>query len=560
MLLALSIRDFVIVDTLELEFGAGFTVLTGETGAGKSILIDALSFVLGERADPDVVREGCLRAEVGAEFRISTSVQAWLSQLGFEASTPAAIEGTDSTSTVLVRRTFEKSGRSRAFVNGSAATQGQLRELGELLLDVHGQHEHQSLLRAPAQLQLLDAHGQLKEQAREVADAFGAWRLAIEARARAQSAREQSAAQREHLQQIVDELGRLAPEHGEWERIEAEQKRLAHGAALMEGARTALQVIADGEEAAQPRLARAAARLASLCSYDQHLEPVVTALSNANIELEEACRELNLYVANGEPDEGRMAFVEERVAALHAAGRKWRSAPAQLADLYETSRSQLQSLADSQELEELRAAESNAATHYQNLAKRLSTARRQAAQSMGSEVSRALQDLAMAGGHFAVRLLSTDAGATGLEKAEFLVSGHEGASARPLAKVASGGELSRIGLAISVIAASANLVPTLIFDEVDAGIGGQVAATVGRLLRELGRSRQVFCVTHLPQVACFGEHHFAVRKSSLPDGRPVSRAEELSAEQRVQEIARMLGGAQVTALTQQHAREMLSGR
>lgn len=557
MLLALSIRDFVIVEALELEFGAGFTVLTGETGAGKSILIDAVSFVLGERADPDTVREGCLRAEVGAEFRIGASVQAWLSQSGFESS---ATEGAEGTSTVLVRRTLDKSGRSRSFVNGSAATQAQLRELGELLLDVHGQHEHQSLLRVPAQLQLLDAQGQLKEQARQVADAFRAWRLAIEARTRAQSAREQSAAQREHLQQLVDELGRLAPENGEWERIEAEQKRLSHGAALLDGARTALQVIAEGEEAAQPRLARAAARLASLCSYDQRLTPVVTALSNANIELEEACRELNLYVANGEPDEGRTAFVEERVAALHAAARKWRCAPAQLRDLYETSRSRLQSLADSQELEQLRVAESEAAAQYQDLAKALSAGRRQAAQNMGSEVSRAMQDLAMTGGRFAVRLLPIDASSTGLERAEFLVSGHEGASARPLAKVASGGELSRIGLAISVIAASANLVPTLIFDEVDAGIGGQVAATVGRLLRELGRSRQVFCVTHLPQVACFGDHHFAVRKSSLSDGRPVSSAMELAGEQRVQEIARMLGGTQVTALTQQHAREMLSGR
>ncbi len=560
MLLALSIRDFVIVENIELEFGAGFTVLTGETGAGKSILIDALSFVLGERADPDVVREGCSRAEVGAEFRISEPVQAWLSQSGFESSTPAQVDGAEGASTLLVRRTFDKSGRSRSFINGGAATQSQLRELGELLLDVHGQHEHQSLLRAPAQLQLLDAHGQLKEQASEVAHAFSAWHLAIEACTRAQTAREQSAAQREQLQQLVDDLSHLAPEHGQWERIEAEQKRLAHGAALMEGARIALQVIADGEQAAQPLLARAGARLESLCGYDQRLAPVVKALSNANIELEEACRELNLYVANGEPDEGRMAYVEERVAALHAAARKWRCAPAQLADLLETSRSRLQSLADSKELEELRVAESKAAAHYQSLAKALSAARRRAAQSMGSDVSRAMQDLAMTGAGFAVRLLPTDAGTAGLEKAEFQVSGHEGASARPLAKVASGGELSRIGLAISVIAASANLVPTLIFDEVDAGIGGQVAATVGRLLRELGRSRQVFCVTHLPQVACFGDHHFAVRKTRLADGHPVSRTEELTGEQRVQEIARMLGGAQVTSLTQQHAREMLSGR
>ena len=561
MLLALSIRDFVIVEILELEFGAGFTVLTGETGAGKSILIDALAFVLGERAEPDMVREQCARAEVGAEFRVSASAQGWLAQAGFELS-PTAVDtaGMEGACTVLVRRTLDRSGRSRSFVNGSAATVAQLRELGDLLLDVHGQHEHQSLLRAPAQQQLLDAHGGLKEQARQVGEAFGHWRMALDARVRAEAAREQSAAQSEQLRQMVDELGRLAPEIGEWERVEAEQKRLAHGAALLEGARTALDVISEAEEAAQPRVAKTAARLATLCSFDQRLASVVSALTNANIELEEACRELNLYVANGEPDEGRMAFVEERVSALHAAARKWRCAPAQLPDLLETSRARLQSIADSQDLEQLRAAEAKASAQYQTLAQALSAARRQAAQSMGREVSRAMQDLAMTGGRFVVRLLPTEASANGLEKTEFLVSAHEGTSVRPLAKVASGGELSRIGLAISVIAASANLVPTLIFDEVDAGIGGQVAATVGRRLRELGRSRQVFCVTHLPQVACFGDQHFAVRKSALADGRPVSRAQLLTDEERVQEIARMLGGAHITALTKQHAREMLSVR
>lgn len=559
MLVALSIRDFVIVETLELEFGPGFTVLTGETGAGKSILIDALAFVLGERAEPDMVREPCSRAEVAAEFRVSTDVQQWLAQAGLEASGEPGETAAES-ATLLVRRTLDKSGRSRSFVNGSAATLGQLRDLGELLLDVHGQHEHQSLLRAAAQQQLLDAHGQLQEQSRAVAEAFRVWRRAADARERAEAARAQSAAQREQLQQLVDELEGLAPERGEWERVEAEQKRLAHGASLLEGTRAALDAIADGQDAAQPRLARAAARLTTLCAYDQALAPVVTALANADIELDEACRQLNQYLARSETDEGRMAPVEERIAALHAAGRKWRCAPAQLPELLETSRARLQAVANAEEVEQLRTAEARAGAQYQSLAQALSSARRQAAQDMGGEVSRAMQQLAMAGGRFEVRLVPAEAGSGGLEKVEFLVSGHEGSSARPLAKVASGGELSRIGLAIAVIAASANLVPTLIFDEVDAGVGGQVAATVGRLLRELGRSRQVFCVTHLPQVACFGDQHFAVRKTNLPDGRPVSRAEALSASARVQEIARMLGGSKITALTRQHAQEMLAGR
>lgn len=560
MLIALTIRDFVIVEQLELEFGPGFTVLTGETGAGKSILIDALAFALGERAESDMVREGCSRAEVAAEFRCGAPARDWLGQFGFDATPPAVHAASEGAALVLVRRTLEASGRSRSFVNGSPATLGQLRDLGELLLDVHGQHEHQSLLRAPAQQQLLDAHGGLQEQGREIAQAFAAWRGAARAREQAEAAREQAAAQSDQLRQLVDDLGRLAPEPGEWERVEAEQTRLAHGAALMEGARLALDAISEAEDAAQPRLARVAARLQALSAFDQRLAQVLAALASANIQLEEACRELNQYVSNCELDEGRLALLEQRIGALHAAARKWRVAPPQLPILLETSRAQLQSVASSQNLEQLREAESKTAAQYERLARQLSADRQRAAQSMARDVSGAMQELAMTGGRFEVRLLPTDATASGRERTEFLVSAHDAGSARPLAKVASGGELSRIGLAIAVIAASANLVPTLIFDEVDAGIGGQVAATVGRLLRELGKSRQVFCVTHLPQVASCGDQHFAVRKSSDPDGRPVSHAELLSGNARVQEIARMLGGAQITQLTRQHAREMLTSR
>ncbi|SPE19999.1 DNA repair protein RecN [Burkholderiales bacterium] len=560
MLIALSIRDFVIVERLELEFEAGFTVLTGETGAGKSILIDALAFALGERAESDQVREGCARAEVAAEFRCGAPVQGWLAQFGLDDATHGADAASVVLTNVLVRRTLDASGRSRSFINGSPATLGQLRDLGELLLDVHGQHEHQSLLRAPAQQQLLDAHGGLQEQVREVADAFATWRDAARAREQAEAARDQAAADSAQLRQLVEELHRLAPEPGEWERVAAEQTRLAHGAALMEGARLALDTIAESDDAAQPRLAKTAARLEALCAFDPRLAPVLAALAGAGVQLEEACRELHHYVANCEPDEGRLAYVEERIAALHAAGRKWRTAPAQLPALLETSRMRLESLTHSQNLEQLRAAESKAAAHFQLLADALSSARQRAAENMGRDVSRAMQELAMTGARFAVRLIPTDATAGGREKAEFLVRGHDSGSARPLAKVASGGELSRIGLAISVIAATANLVPTLIFDEVDAGIGGQVAATVGRLLRELGKSRQVFCVTHLPQVASCGDHHFAVRKTSQPGGRPLSSAEPLVGNARVQEIARMLGGTEITKLTEQHAREMLTGR
>jgi DNA repair protein RecN (Recombination protein N) len=557
MLLALSIRDFVIVEHLDLEFAGGFTVLTGETGAGKSILIDALQFVLGEPTKADTVREGAVRAEVSAEFDCSPVARQWLAEAGFDG--PA--DGADDTAgpvQVLIRRTLESTGRSRCFLNGSAATLGQLRALGDLLLDIHGQHEHQLLLRPAAQQQLLDTHGGLQESARAVAGAFAAWRGASRATAEAEADQARTAAQADQLRQLVDELETLAPEAGEWERIEAEQRRLANGATLLEGTRGALDEVADGDDALATRLARVQSRLAALQGFDPQLAGVVEAVGNARIQLDEAARELNHYLARSETDSGRLAQVDERIAALHAAGRKWRSAPGELAVLLASSQAALARLAQGQDIAALRTAQDRAEQEYRRQAGALSTARARAAQTMGREVTRAMQDLAMGGGRFEVRLAPAEASATGLERAEFLVSSHEGGAARPLAKVASGGELSRIGLAIAVIAASANPVPTLIFDEVDSGIGGQVAATVGRLLRELGRSRQVFCVTHLPQVAACGDQHLAVRKSPGTAGPPVSRTEALGGNARVQEIARMLGGAEITALTQKHAREMLA--
>jgi DNA repair protein RecN (Recombination protein N) len=556
MLLALSIRDFVIVEQLELEFAAGFTVLTGETGAGKSILIDALQFALGERTAADTVREGAARAEVAAEFAGSAAAAAWLAEAGLEdADAPAGLRAP-----ILVRRTLDTQGRSRAFVNGGAATLAQLRELGALLLDVHGQHEHQALLRPAAQQELLDRIGALAPAAQAVAEAHAAWRAAAQACGQAQAAREQAAAQSEQLQQLVEELEALAPEPGEWERVEAEQRRLAHGSALLEGARQGLEAIAEAEDSLQTRLARLQARLSALAEFDERLGPALGALTGADIQLEEAARELNHYAAGCELDEGRLAQVEERIGALHAAGRKWRCAPGQLPVLLADGRQRRAQLQAAQNLEALRAAETQAQAAYQQRAQALSQGRREAAARLGREVSRGMQALAMGGGRLEVRLVPAEPSARGLERVEFLVSAHAAGSARALAKVASGGELSRIGLAIAVVAAADNPAPTLIFDEVDAGVGGQVAATVGRLLRQLGRSRQVFCVTHLPQVAASGDHHLAVRKQALADGRPLSRTEALEGAQRVAEIARMLGGAKITALTRQHAEEMLTQR
>jgi DNA repair protein RecN (Recombination protein N) len=548
MLLALSIRNFVIVDTLELEFAPGFTVLTGETGAGKSILIDALLLALGERADADVVREGAARADINAEFRVNGAAAAWL----------ATNELTSEDGNVLVRRTVDASGRSKGFINGTAVTLAQLRELGELLVDVHGQHAHQSLLRPAAQLALLDEHGGLAAAAREVGAAYGAWRREREARSRAEQMAGAAALEQERLRWIVDELSALAPQAGEWDAIESEHKRLAHAASLLEGARSAVDALSEGDGAALERIDAVLARLAQLSGFDARLAPIAATLDAARIQVDDAARDLTRYLAQTEIDDARLAEVEARVTALHAAARKFRCAPTELAALLAQAQEKLNALAAAADLDGLKRREAEAEQVYLKLARALSKQRTRAAANMAREVTRAMQDLAMPGGRFDIALTEGEPTAHGMQRAEFLVAGHAGVMPRPLAKVASGGELARISLAVSVIAATATPVATLIFDEVDAGIGGAVAETVGRLLQQLGRERQVLCVTHLPQVAARGDQHCVVSKVEAEDGRPVSRIAALDRRARVEELARMLGGLQITDTTRKHAREMLA--
>ena len=548
MLRHLAIRDFVIVDRLELEFSAGFGALTGETGAGKSILIDALALALGERADAGVVRAGCDKAEVAATFDIGSlpQVGAWL-----------AANDLDAEDELILRRVLDAGGRSRGYINGSPATAQQLREVGEFLVDIHGQHAHQSLLRADAQRALLDSHAGLSVEAQQVAAAWRAWRTARQALEDAASGAEALTREREQLEWQVRELDVLAFTNDEWAELEVEHRRLGHAASLIEGAQFALNVLADGEAACAGQVDSVAARLDGLASYDPALQEVAGLLQSAQAELSEAISTLRRYADRVDLDPARLAEVERRMEAVLASARKYRVQPGELSALLADWQQRLAALDASADLAGLAARADAAQADYHRLAEQLSAGRQRVAGEMGAAVSALMQQLALASGRFEVVLLPlTDGTANGLEQVEFRVGGLAGTEAKPLAKVASGGELSRISLAIQVLTSRSASVPTLIFDEVDVGIGGGVAEIVGRLLRELGGERQVLCVTHLPQVAARAEWQWQVSKETR-DGTTLSSIQPLDEDQRVREIARMLGGVEVTDITLAHASELL---
>jgi DNA repair protein RecN (Recombination protein N) len=549
MLRTLSIRDFVIVDLLELELTAGFTVFTGETGAGKSILIDALALALGGRGDASVVREGAAKADISAEFAPNQEARAWLSEHAF-------LSEEDS---VLLRRVIDNAGRSKAFINGITATAAQLRELGEMLVDIHGQHAHQSLLKADAQRALLDSHGGLLDESRTLAAAYRQWKTLARQREEYEVNAKNILLERERLEWQVGELAKLAVQPGEWAEIGNEHSRLSHAASLIEGAQHALDLISESD--AGPILSQLSVltqRLNKLADVDQGLKPVLEALEPAQIQLQEAVYALNDYLGRLELDPQRLREVEQRLDAIHSASRKFRIAPEQLPAEFESLSAQLQQLAGASDMDALREQEEALKTTYMSAARALSKQRTKAAQQLSAAVTAAMQDLSMSGGSFTVALHAGEPAAYGLEQIEFLVAGHTGTTPRPLAKVASGGELARIALAISVIASSATATPTLIFDEVDSGIGGAVAEVVGRLLKRLGQNRQVLCVTHLPQVASQAGQHFQVRKIQSQNEKTCSRIDALDAKSRVEEIARMLGGLEITSTTRKHARELLA--
>ncbi len=555
MLRRLALRDFVIVRSLEIEFDAGFSALTGETGAGKSILVDALQLALGSRGDAGVVREGSSRADISAEFDTPASMKAWLDDTGF------ALDSSDD-ERLLLRRSIDNQGKSRAWINGASATVGQLREAADHLVDIHGQHAWQSLTRAPAVRSLLDNFAGLDPS--PLASTFADWRAASEALDDAQLRQADHQRERDRLSWQIGEIDKLAPRTDEWAELDAEHRKLSNAQGLIDSARTALVAISEAEPAADRMTQRAIDSIESAAGIDPSLFEVLEALRGAQAQLQDAARSLSSYLHHTEPEPDRLRAIDDRLTAWLALARRYHRPPDELPQLLAQWNVERQALDAASDLDHLQQALGQARSRFDAEAKRASTLRRQAAPKLSAAITQAMQQLGMAGGRFEVALVAQDKPQSfGTESAEFLVAGHEGSTPRPLAKVASGGELSRIALAVAVTTSELHsgraeqAAGTLIFDEIDAGVGGAVAESVGRLMKQLGRDRQVLAVTHLPQVAACADHHFVVTKQTR-DGHAQSDVAAVAGEQRVAEIARMLGGERLSGTSLAHAQEMLS--
>jgi len=547
VLLSLRLRDFVIVDAAEFDLENGFTVFSGETGAGKSILIDALQLALGARADAGYVREGAARADICAEFSTDAEIDEWLAE--------HALSGDGAM--LQMRRVIEADGRSRALINAMPATAALQRELGERLVDIHGQHEAQSMLRGNGQRERLDACAGLQDLAAATAGEHARWQAAAAQLAAAESLERGAMLERDQLSWQVEELSGLAMGPAEWEELNEEQRRLAHAASLIEGVQGALEMLADGQQPIGSSLSHLVQKLRALSEYDGRLGAAVEMLETAAINVDEAASVLSSYADRVDLDPQRLDQLERRIGAIFAAARKFRLAPEAIPAELEALRQRLEQLTAAQDLEALRERERLARTEHRALCAELSARRGAAAAELASAVTEQLATLGMAGGRLEVLLEPVEPGPSGAERVEFRIAAHAGASPRPMAKIASGGELSRIGLAIAVLSAQANPVPTLIFDEADAGVGGAVAEVIGTLMRRLGGQRQVLSVTHLPQVAAQAHQHFRVIKEET-GGRAHCSVTVLARQQRVEEIARMLGGVEITATTRAHARELLA--
>ncbi len=550
MLRALSIRNFVVVESLDVHFGPGFTVLTGETGAGKSILLDALGLLLGDRFELLQLRPGAARAELAAVFDSgeSPSVASWLEAAQLDAGAE-----------LLLRRVQDAQGRSRAWINGRPATIGQLTALGAELLDLHGQHAHQTLVGAEAQRTLLDEFGGCSALTREVAEAWRAWHAATERRDAAADSEQAFAAERETLRERQRELAELGLAPDEWATLNATQRRLANAAALIEATTQAEEALVEGDDALSRRLARIVQKLTQASQHDAALADVAALLAPAAIQLDEAARAVRDYRRRLDLDPDELVRVEQRLSAIHDSARKHRVRPEALPALAQTIAGRLSQLSEASDAEALARAADDAGKRYDQLAATLSSKRAAAAKTLARRVTATMQELAMAGGRFDVALEPASTGASfGRESVVFRIATHPKQAPGALSRVASGGELSRVALAIQIAASAVGQVPTLVFDEVDTGIGGAVAATVGRMLQTLGEHRQVLCVTHLPQVAAHADHHFRVVKTG--DGEHVtSELTALARGARIDELARMLAGSEITTKTRAHASELYDG-
>ena len=541
----ITLRDFVIVHELELDLSSGFSVLTGETGAGKSILIDALQLALGARAESGVVREGASRCEVCAEFEPTPAIAAWIEEAGFEASAD-----------LLLRRTVDTTGKSRAWINGSPATATQLRELGEQLLDIHGQHAWQSLTRPDAVRGLLDAYAGI--DTRPLKAAWHTWRQAQQSLADAQQAQSTLANERERLAWQIGELEKLNPQTDEWQELSTQHSRLANAQALIDGANQGTLLLEGDEDGGALRqLSRTIQTLQSLGRFEPEFNALADVLVSAQAQAEDVAHSLHAYLRKTDLDPAQLTHLDERMGLWLSLARRYKKTPDELPLTLQGWRQELAQLDAAADLDTLQKAANAAQTACTQAAKAVSRQRQQAAKPLAQAVSGAMQQLGMQGGRFEVQLQTLDAPAQhGLEEVSFLVAGHEGSTPRPVGKVASGGELSRIALAIAVTTSELGEAGTLIFDEVDSGVGGAVAETVGRLMKQLGQHRQVLAVTHLPQVAACADQHLLVSKAAA-QGQVSSQVRGVSGEERVSEIARMLGGEKLSATTLAHAREML---
>ncbi len=554
MITRIQIRDFVLIDHLDLTLGPGLTVLTGETGAGKSILVDAIGLALGGRADGQWVRRGRPRAEITLTLDLADQPRAlaWLEEQDLDE---------DDDPLCILRRTVRAEGGSRAYINGRPATAGQLRALAEHLVDIHGQHQHQSLLRPAHQQALLDAFGGHQDLARQVAEQARAWqdlRSRLEALERRDDERERRL---DFLRYQVEELERLAPAPGEWETLTREHDRLANLEGLLQTARAGLELLREGEDAIDARIQALQRQLAPYTAMDEHLATASELLGEALIQIQEAASELGHAQDRQELDPEAYARVAERMGALHDLARKHRVEPAQLPEHLAALKEELAALERADEdAADLRHRLEETAAAWREAAGALFHARATTGERLAREVTELMQGLGLAGGALHVTLTPREGDhphPDGAERIQFEVTTNPGHPPAPLARIASGGELSRISLAIQVATAQVGGTPTLVFDEVDVGIGGGVAELVGEKLRLLGERRQVLCVTHLPQVAAQGHHHILIRKTP-EEGEVRTRLIPLTGEERVREIARMLGGRTLTERTLDHAREMLA--